>query len=136
MYCSQLQNMLKQKIDCLYDSLAASKIKTSSLIYRISNIRSESEPGCDIDSKFLIMLSKLEKHRFDEYKLIEEIESIEKKHADLKKQDMLWTAENEKAFYEYAWNNEEDKKKKNETIGLTALLIWWFLFKNKRAYVI
>ena len=130
MFCVQLQNTIKQKIDCLYDNLAWNKINVSSLVYRITNINSENKANSDIDSKFLMMLSQLEEHCFDEKRLLEEIEAMEKRHSELKEYNMLKMAESEKSRSLRQDKNHEEKEEKRTS--LAKLLILWLLFRSKR----
>jgi len=97
-------------------------------MYRITHIKSENKEGSDIDSKFLMMLARLEEHTFDEKKLMREIEAMEKQHADMKEWNLLKTAEKERAP-----GLEEEHEKEKRGVSFEKLLLLWLLFRSRRA---
>jgi hypothetical protein len=134
----------KERVNWLSDALASQRANISSFLNRLRGIAERVGDSLSLHTKFLRLMDQVGTDREKELGIINEIETIEKRHRELKQMRLLRRADRMeetkrkrhlKELEEERQGNEADEEQTPERLNLLKALMLYWLFSSKSGFL-
>ena len=119
------------KLSWLGDIMMSHRHRISKLLLRLRGIAASTGSNLALHKKFMKMMNQVADEHEKEVGILREIETMEKRHKEMKRQNRLRQAEPPRKKKDPLWIQPEEQPKPRG-MGLLALLAIAYLFKTTK----